>query len=212
MEEQRQHKCLACSLTLDPVFLATLCISQWAKPPLMHLLLWLQKRLREHHAELADAAATQRVHLGPTPLWKLVSAQADSTWNDFNDLLGKHAEDDPGSWGRAFSILPPELLPLARQLVVTLVPAGACGCKMRFPDRAQRLPRMPLLLAEKPHDEETPRRALVAEELLATNECCLRAVAGDPPLKLRREFGEALRHCADHGTCPLELDRRMLAM
>ena len=88
-EDQKNYRRNATTLLNEPTFLAAMCISKTAKPPLMHFMRWAMKAVGAQNKEIEKAKTEYTFYLGPTPMSILVIGKAQQFEWSMLDLLGR---------------------------------------------------------------------------------------------------------------------------
>ena len=113
-QEQRARRQLAVDLTSHCLFIATVIVSHGIKDPMMHVFHWWLKQDKIYNKKVQGAVP----YFGDTPLSQFVCEKAEYV----NVKLGALLSDSTLTerWGTVWDLVPTNLIPAARQLIVML--------------------------------------------------------------------------------------------
>ena len=200
-DEQKTQRCTMVDLAANGCFKAQVLISLGAKVEVQNSLLWMQKRVKEQNASMKEAASNGTVYLGPTPLSKWVCGKAA----EIDAAIGKKLDDQAltaNLWGNVWALLPEDLHPAARQLIVTTVLTVKASFQIRVIDKIISAPLLFLLVCEAAHDVVCERRQVACRTILDTPMEELDALYMDFSLKMVQVYRAELLVCANTGLCP----------
>lgn len=203
-EQRVNTRLVACRVTKNPFFMVKLIASDVAQKPTRHFFLWSQAF--EKKVTAWNEKYPNKAYMGSTMMSELVCSKAFVIEAEFAQLLDDTAVSDEAFWAPVWMLLPPEQFPMIRDLILTLVFAGACQWHFRVMLRVLQFWPLLLVCCEELPTIRHPRRKEVAQRLLAECPKCLQKnPCSDVAIKIRHWYRGMWETAAMDGSCPVRL-------